>query len=227
MTAEFFTRSKNDQLFNAMVSTIKSLPYKRFRVTGMNTGEDAVNYLHYIFELSKEDWLINIDEDAYVSNPQSIPNLIEYMEKNNYQYCGFPDGGTTIRFHNPLVVNPFFNIFNMKEIRKKYNKSLIPSINAYQFNEAMKAKTPTHLLRHNYVYDRYEPFYGLFLWMIDNFNCYFMDSYQHSDTITTVLKDEKGQDFLYHTWYSRCYGADIPQTNRINNIIRSVGVPIK
>ena len=44
------------------------------------------------------------------------------MIKNEIDYCGVSDGGQVRhRTGSPLVVNPFFNIFNTKKIRDLFS----------------------------------------------------------------------------------------------------------
>jgi hypothetical protein len=207
-----FTRSMNFKLFELSSSTIK-LPFKHVRVK--HTGSQG--YLYGILEYDI-DYAINIDEDAFVVDPDKLIALLKYCISNGYVNCGFPDGGVLrMRTYNPLVTNPFFNIFDVKAIKEKLNYSEIENFDFKQYD--YEAKAPSHLYKFNmYQFDLREPYYRFFLWLNLNFKVLYLDAEDHSDGITTLLKDMNGAVFLAHTWYARNYAKDVVQTKRINQI---------
>jgi hypothetical protein len=78
------------------------------------------NWSHrYVADLMnmEADWIIHIDEDAFVIDSSRIQSLLDYMEANNFACCGMPDGGVSYRTHNPVACNPFFNIINRRLVK--------------------------------------------------------------------------------------------------------------
>lgn len=208
-----FTRSMNYRMYDSAMNCVRSLPYKHHRI--MMTTSDS--YLMSMIN-SKYDWAINIDEDAFVSDTDALNRLLFYCMDNGYVNCGMPDGGVLpIRTHNPLVTNPFFNIMNLKELRKYYNKNTVGKYGTHQ--KEYEKKTPVNLMKCEYTYDYFEPYCDFFLWVSQNFPTLYLDARAHSDGISTVLLNHASEPFLVHTWYSRYYGKDIEHTARINKII--------
>ena len=110
------TRSMSDVLYERS-EALQTLPYRRIKITGLNHWRNATDYLHLLFEIDA-DWVINMDEDCFVFDSGRIEGILAHMRSNGFDFCGIPDGGACIhRFHNPLVTNPFFNIFNVARIR--------------------------------------------------------------------------------------------------------------
>ena len=129
-----------------------------------------------------------------------------------------PDGGIVdIRRHNPLVTNPYFNILNVKEIKKKFNLKEIQK-NYNQHNPDFEKFTSFDLMKTTYEYDYYEPYNAFFVWLTVNFKTLFLDADVHSDGISTILKDHLGHPFLFHSWYSRFYEIDENHTKRIKDL---------
>lgn len=207
------TRSYNRELYRYSQMSI-NLPYKRYRL--VNTSADG--YILKLLSLDA-DWVINIDEDAFVMDGTRIMDLIHYMKDNSIDICGYPDGGIIrIRQHNPLVMNPFFNIMNVKSLREKYAKGIEQDYTTHKIE--YEQKTPFELMKCEFKYDFVEPYYPIFLWISQNFNCLYLPAKQHDDGISTIALDHTSYPFLIHTWYSRSYGRDTKHTLRINNVIR-------
>jgi hypothetical protein len=102
------------------------LTYKKLALT--NTTADG--YLYKLLNIDAS-WVINIDEDAFILSNNELLNLLDFMQKNEYDFCGMPDGGVVpIRGANPVAMNPYFNIFNIKKIRKSFHsyKNLYPHL---------------------------------------------------------------------------------------------------
>lgn len=208
-----FTRSMNYRMYDSAMNCVKTLPYKHHRI--MMTTSDS--YLMSMLN-SQYDWAINIDEDAFISDVDALKKLLSYCMDNGYVNCGMPDGGVLpIRTHNPLVTNPFFNIINLKELRKYHNKETVRKYGIHR-NEYEK-KTPVNLMRGEFRYDYFEPYCDFFVWVSQNFPTLYLDAREHSDGISTVLLNHEADPFLIHTWYSRYYGKDTEHTQRINKII--------
>jgi len=208
------TRSMNYYLYRISQNSL-TLPYKRKRI--IFTTADG-----YLYNLIKDnvDFIINIDEDAFIIDNRKLEVLLQYVIDNNYINCGMPDGGVVdIRKHNPLVTNPFFNILNVKEIRKKIDVKEI--IKNYSFhNPEFEKYCPSHLMKNKYAYDYYEPYNPFFVWLATNFKTLYLDAEVHNDGLSTILKDHLNQPFLLHSWYSRFYGEDEYHTMRINDLYK-------
>ena len=204
------TRSMNLQLyFKSMILLNIPCQKKRF----CNTTAEG-----YIYELLKEDvdYVINIDEDAFVLDQKSLFSLLDYIIDNDYINCGMPDGGVLpIRTHNPLVTNPFFNIINIKRIKEKIN---IKDIENVQFNRYDYLDIFPKKLTGDYDFDNFEPYNRIFLWIALNFKTLYLDAITHKDQISTILLNQNREPILYHSWYSRFYNKDTYHTKRINDL---------
>lgn len=214
MKIEIYTRSMNARLYQLSQNTI-DLPYHRKRQ--LFTSADGFFYDNIL--KSKADIIINIDEDAFVTNNKILKNLLEYVIDNDYVNCGVPDGGVIpIRHNNPIVTNLFFNILNISKIKKKFDLQDIKE-NYSSHRVEFEEHAPHHLLKTNFEYNYYEPYNSFFVWLGVNFKTLYLDAEQHPDGISTIVKDYQGQPFLYHSWYSRFYGKDVRHTLRINKLV--------
>lgn len=217
------TRSINRKLFYYSSLTIH-LPYKHLRLT--NTTADG--YIEKLLSLNYE-WAINIDEDAFITDNVALLSLLCYCEDNGYDICGYPDGGVlSCRHNNPLVMNPFFNIIHIRSIKNKLESSTVnKGEQGFDFSEYMKhqpefeKKAPMHLMKKKYDFNSSltEPYYPIMLWINQNCNCLYLDADSHSDGLSSIAKNHNDRPILIHTWFSRNYGRDSTQTERINNVI--------
>jgi hypothetical protein len=214
MNIQICTRSINEHLFNKAMGLI-TLPYQKYRLTG--TTND--NYLVRVF-LSDCDWLINVDEDCYIIDNMAVQDLLDYMVENDYDYCGMPEAGISAcrMANNPLVMNPFFNIFNIKSIQSKLDPiGIVHS----EFGEDLLDKLPHHLMKNkDYGFGFCENYYRVFYWLLRNFKPLWLDGRNLDDEITTELFNHNGKPMCWHTWYAREYGKDDYHTVRIDKIIK-------
>lgn len=202
------TRSMNLDLYLKSMRFV-SLPAKmRIR----NTRADE-----YIYKLlnANVDYVVNIDEDAFICNEKLLMELIDYVIDNKIVNCGMPDGGVVpIRNHNPFVTNPFFNILHVSEIRKKLNIDEVDNVK-FSNEEYLNILPP---LTYDYKFDDYESYYKIFIWIAINFKTEYLTGITHGDGISTILFDHKKRPLLYHSWYSRHYNEDEFHTKRINSL---------
>lgn len=206
------TRSMNIDLYQKSMSTIQ-LPFKKKRYCFTT----ADGYLYDLLKLDY-DYVINIDEDAFVIDNDALLDLVVYCLENKYVNCGIPDGGVSpMRGGNPIVTNPFFNIFDIKQIRSKFDYKEIKkqSIDPQYYWDIL----PHNIIRYEYSLKEHDPFYRYFTWLAINFKTLYLDADVHSDGCSTVLKNHQNKPFIVHTWYSRMYGKDEFHTKRIDNIL--------
>lgn len=213
---KIYTRSANIELYRYSQGLIDS-PYKRVRLYGTT----ADGYFYQMLEDKDCDWVINVDEDAFVTGNGAIARLMSYMMEKDIVCCGMRDGGVLpIRYFNPIVQNPFFNIINLKAIREKYNREEIEAFD-YAVNKKELVKwLPKELQEYEGLeYDNYEPYYKFFFWLAKNFKLMYLDVAEHKDGITTIVYNQNHEQMLLHTWWSREFGEDEIHTQRIKAVI--------
>ena len=193
-----FTRQQNDELYQLSCRTTEGFP----RYAVKDAEGDA-----YIAGLLNQPagWVCNMDEDVFLYSQTRLLELKNYMEANGFDYCGMRDGGALpIRFHNPSVCNPFFNLFATSMIAPKYS--------TFVAGEFMRADIAKHLEPDDFPspfkYDMAESYYPHFLWLRTHFKCLFLDAVTHFDGISTVLNDHLGRPLLLHTWFARKYSPN-------------------
>ncbi|MEA4986430.1 hypothetical protein SDC9_44975 [bioreactor metagenome] len=214
---KIYTRSMNDALYKRSMFFM-DLPYEKVRL--LNTTADG--YLYQMIRDEEADIIINIDEDAFVYDLEHLKSLLEHVVKNGYVNCGMPDGGMVdIRKFNPLVTNPFFNILNVREIRKKFSEEAIATYPLHQ--DTYMDQYPKHILKGTYQFINNEPYCRFFVWLSQEFKTLYLNAETHPDGESTILYNHKQEPFLIHTWYSRFFNTDRFHTNRINAVVKECG----
>jgi hypothetical protein len=152
-----------------------------------------------------------------------------------------PDGGVCChRCWNPVMINTFFTIFNMKQIKEVYNKEEIAKINTWDNN--LDLYTPKYLIKtwdpkacpehckvvlesnqipYNCRYEFYEPYYRIFIYLLQQgLTCDYMDGRDSEldGGFTTLLCDYGRRPFAAHTWYARTFQSDPKNRERILKI---------
>lgn len=229
---KIFTRSFSLELYRqaaALFENVVNIPTVRL------TDQTADGYFYTMLQDLECDIAINIDEDAFVVNPQAMLDLAEFVVIHGYANAGCPDGGGGCpRAGNPLVTNPFFNVFNLELIRTKFtSKKDIQSFHYESVKQEMKAKFPMEMLQSTYNFELldYEPYYPFFFWLAYNFKTYYLPSQKHQDGISTILYNHQNQPICYHAWMARFYSMSSfvvrfiqkgagKQKLRIDNLIR-------
>ncbi|MCQ2311749.1 MAG: hypothetical protein MJZ64_08395 [Paludibacteraceae bacterium] len=159
------------------------------------------------------DIAINVDEDCFITNKQAVLDLVNYVIDQKIANAGCPDGGgATPRNGNPMVTNPFFNIFNLRLIREQEGNALTIKQKVKTFNYAlhlddMSTSYPTDILQREPLYKRVglEPYYPFFFWLAYHFKTLYLPSKKHIDGWTTMLYDTQGHLLCQHSWLSRFY----------------------
>lgn len=209
---KIYTRSMNGVLYRKAMSLCR-LPYPKVRLQGTT----ADGYLYQLIDDRDADWVINIDEDAFVCDLTALQRLIEYCIANGYTNCGMPDGGVVhLRDGNPLVTNPYFNILDTKTIRQQFSPSLLgekPDPSRFTSQDMLIGS-------HDFNATDVEPYYPFFIWTANHCPTLYLKATNHPDGESTVLCNHLGEPFLIHTWYSRFYNRDCFHTRRIDRAFR-------
>ena len=201
---KIFTRSFDLRLYRNAKGLFDMLDVPVVRLT----DQSADGYFYTILKDKECDIAVNIDEDAFLTDPDAMFRLITYVVDNGYANAGCPDGGGFCpRAANPIVTNPFFNILNLKLIRTKYDRKAIKEFSYKEHKEEMTKLFPKERLETKYDFDRVdqEPYYPFFLWLAYNFKTLYLPSQRHEDGMTTILKDLDGNMLCLHTWFARFY----------------------
>lgn len=180
MNVKIYTRSFDLKLYSCSKGLYESLGFPMVRLT----DRSADGYFYSMLADEECDIAVNIDEDAFVVDPQAVLDLIARVGKEGYANAGCPDGGSEAlpRSGDPTVTNPFFNVLNLKLIRTKFDYS------------ALKRRR-----------DDLEPYYPFFHWISDNFRTLYLPAEKHRDGFSTILKDEDGRIICQHSWLARFY----------------------
>ncbi len=195
---------------------------QKYFIDGANGmhGLDSIFYMMQKLKGKGIKWLIMADEDVLFEKPETVFDIIEHMESENYTVCGIRDGGLiSHRNYNPYLINTFFSIINFNEIEAIWNKKEVLK-NQYSIENEFE----DDISNLKGMYDAssiYEPYYCFYLWLRRNNKQFlFLDANQpfRDDQITNAVyfKDEV---LLYHTWYARSYGVNKKHTDRINKIL--------
>lgn len=215
---KFYCRSFNKELYLLSRGLYEQAGYPCVRLT----DQTADGYFFKMLEDETCDIAINVDEDCFISNLDAVLKLAKRVEEEKWINAGCSDAGAGVpRKGDPTVTNPFFNVFNLHEIRKSWN--------AYRLIPQLKKDS----------YKGIEPYYNFFHWLVETFpgRTLYLNNCRHHDTITTRLFDdiEGGVEICQHTWFARLFKIsiftrlfegndrkDVNHQRRINNIIEGV-----
>ncbi len=158
------TRSMNPRLYEASGALLAfdRLKAKDLQVTGrvQFNGTDNFGYFRELLKIDV-DWVISLDEDAFVLQPQLLLDLVRYLARNGFAACGMPDGGVVqIRRHNPVACNAFFNVFDLRRVRTVWQDwGCVVSATHRPEYEKFVAPFAGRSLR---ACDHFERYYGVF-----------------------------------------------------------------
>jgi hypothetical protein len=214
------TRSMNDFLYRASgeLLGLDGLRCERHRLT----GTDNFGYFRELLRLDA-DWVINLDEDAFVLDPYRLLDLVQTMEQGGYAACGMPDGGVVpIRRHNPAACNAFFNVFDLRRVRpvwQDWNRVL-----AATHRPEYEALAAPFARRSVFAFDHFERYYGAFFALLGSGErILYLDAEEWRDGITTLLKDAAGAPLLLHCWYRRYLDTSHHTRQRYRAVIDYAG----
>lgn len=179
-------------------------------------GTTADGYLIDIIYETKYDYIINVDEDAYIYDIDVLLSLVEYVDKNTIAACGVPDGGVLpIRSGNPFSLNPFFTIFNAKLVREIKKEDFISSGLTFDCNY----KNIPKCCNEHYQIAMNEPYYQFFFaFHAQRLKMLYLERTEYEKGgYADIIISTDGKPFLIHTWYSRLYGKDNATTQYIDD----------
>jgi len=212
------TRSQNRLLYDRMrqfiPDNVKCVAHKSY-----NSWEDAVNFLHDAIDATS-DMLLVLDEDAFITDWDSIIELCIFMKDAKYTHAGVPDGGALPhRKHSFLTINPFFALFDCDFIKPIKLKVERDEIDSTVYKSSMENLKPQWLDCY-YEHDSIEPFSGLFYWLADIGKPLFLRADTLEDGISTEVKSFDNKSICLHTWYSRLYSIGKRERTRIDSVYR-------
>lgn len=209
---KIFTRSMNLALYHKAMA-LCTLPYERVRLVGTS----ADGYLYRLIADTSADYAVNIDEDAFVTDNGALQRLLDYCMEKGYACCGMPDGGMVeIRRGNPLVTNPFFNVFHTALLRQEIDGQVpeeIPLESRFSMKESFTCG-------YDFQETRREPYYPLMIWMANHHRVLYLRATTSDDGVSTILYNHLDEPFLIHTWYSREYNKCGESGRRIDRAFR-------
>lgn len=162
---------KIHELYRMNLRILNYIPWPKVAVQ----NPPALEYMIHCVESYKNefDWVINLDDDAFLCDFKALYDLMVHMEENEYDICGMPDGLTyTPRdVFNPVSMNPFFNVIQLKTMKHKvkspqemlapYNPSLLKYVDVAKYHPEMWGKKPEELDGSEFPIG-YEPYYPFF-----------------------------------------------------------------
>lgn len=178
---KFYTRSFDLRLYRSSKGLYEGLGFPVVRLTDCS----ADGYFYKMLEDETCDIAVNVDEDAFLTDPSVLMELIRTVVDGGYANAGCPDDSAAAavpRHGDPRVTNPFFNVFDLRLLRASFDRK--------------------EMVRRD---DDVEPYYPFFRWMAEHFKILYLPSQQHPDGFTTILKDPSGRPFLQHSWLARFY----------------------
>lgn len=213
---KFYCRSFNKELYLLSRALYEKAGYPCVRLT----DQTADGYFFRMLEDETCDIAINVDEDCFIADLDAVLQLVERMIHEEWVNIGCSDAGPGVpRKGDAEVTNPFFNVFNLRQIRKSWN--------AYRMIPELKKNNCEGL----------EPYYSFFHWMNRTFpgKILYLPNKRHSDGISTLLFDESGHHLCSHSWFARQFHPsfltrlfegndrkDINHAQRIDNLIHEV-----
>ena len=190
-------------LYDLSRSFYEFLPYEKIGVLGENDFFAFPFIESLILDTSTYnfDFAVLVDQDCFITNKNAFSDLIDYAISKNIDMIGMPDGGVSRRIQNPIIINPFLCILNLKSIREKYNHDQVIDSN---WNDGeLTSFLPIHLMKTNYELADSETYYPIIFWMLRNgYKIEYLDANDGLEG-STILKNQNGVEFAYHTWEGR------------------------
>ena len=151
------------------------------------------------------DYVVHIDEDAFLLDPAPLSALIAEMEADpEMAAAGVPDGGTPYRGHNPYACNLFFAVFKTSVLREAVARR--PDWKFLRFDPALtrhlRKPPPTSGA---VALDDFEPYYPLFwLFLAQGLQIRYLPSSLHPELLgSDVFRGEPLRPMVFHAWHLR------------------------
>lgn len=207
MRVKIFCRSFDLRLYEQSRAFYQQMGYECVRLT--DTSADG--YFYRMLEDTDCDIAINVDEDCFLVDTEAVQDLVDRVIREGYANAGCPDGGGHCPRHgNPVVTNPFFNVFNLRMIREQFSREAVRTYDYRRDRQRLQAAYPAELLQTRYDFDNksyVEPYYPFLLWMAGTFRTLYLPTKMHADGISTLLYDERGRLLCAHSWMARFYSV--------------------
>jgi hypothetical protein len=181
-------------------------------------GRYGIRAIKHVIEHAPCERAILLDEDAFIIDFVRLRRLLAWTAGTGTACIGMCDGGVLpIRTHNPNSLNPFFNIIDLSQVRRKWSEAECRS-HIYDGHTMRDLWPPRHILTPgvSYRFDDFESYYCFYFWLrASGLKIEWLTGSTHTDGVSTLLNDRMGEPFLLHTWYGRTFGRDLAQTERI------------
>ena len=153
-------------------------------------------------------WAINLDEDCFLIDPSGVLRLIATMERAGFHTAGIQDGSSNLRFHNPVMFNPFFFVFDVAAVQAAPRSSV---------DVAQESQRCAQLQRYSHLpfaYDNFEVYYPFFMDLLTaGLKPLFLSNHAYEDYDPggydigkpTIVLGEDGEELVIHAWWSRLY----------------------
>lgn len=182
---KFYCRSFNKELYLLSRRLYEEVGYPCVRLT----DQTADGYFFTMLRDMDCDIAVNVDEDCFITDLDAVMQLVDRVVTENLVNAGCSDSQPACpRGGDARVTNPFFNVFNLKLIREKWNESqLKPQLLKTRLQGA-------------------EPYYSFFYWMLEAFpdKTLYLEARRHQDRISTEIIG-----ICLHTWFARQYKSGI------------------
>lgn len=182
---KFYCRSFNKELYVLSRRLYEGAGYPCVRLT----DQTADGYFFTMLRDTDCDIAINVDEDCFITDLDAVLRLAERVCNEGWVNAGCPDATPACpRNGDASVTNPFFNVFNLKLIRQKWNEQVIkPRLLKTRLQGA-------------------EPYYSFFYWMLESFpgKTLYLDAHRYEDRISTEI-----DGMCLHTWFARQYSQSL------------------
>lgn len=227
---KFFTRSFSLELYRRAsdLFQVKGIPAVRL------TDQTADGYFYTMMADTTCDVAINVDEDAFIYDLEAVLDLAEYVLEQGYVNAGPPDCGPGCPRHgNPIVTNPFFNVFDLEKMRSCWPGGRVVRRLRYDDVKAQiveRFDCPWPMTDTDFDIPDCEPYYNFFFWTACHFRTLYLPTVRHADGLSTILFTPDGRRLCAHSWFSRRYRIVPEHTERISRLIGEVyavrGVPL-
>lgn len=191
--------------------------------------------------LTWADYLVYSDEDNFIVDWTSLRETLSIFIQGGYGFAGMPDGGViSHRFHNPIAINPFLSIFDLRAVREALQTSelcgqmgsdLLVHVPAAQLrlwdgtvsHPSVRTVLEEGHMPYGTAFDMFEPYYELWFHLLrQGLKPLYLNARDapemDDDGCCTALFAPNGQIISYHTWFARDYHHSPQCRIRINRV---------